>query len=64
MINGKLEEPFIHFANGQNDLIWLSPIDRQKEFITKFYEEIHFEKIENFGVNKKNISKSSSRYCK
>jgi hypothetical protein len=50
MINGKLEEPFIRHANGINDLKWLSPIDIKAELTKKFYEEIDFEKIENYGI--------------
>ena len=50
MINGKLEEPFIKHADGPNDLKWLSPIDIKAELTKKFYEEIDFEKIENYGM--------------
>ena len=50
MINGKLEEPFTKYANGLNDLKWLSPIDVKAELSKKFYEEIDFEKIENYGI--------------
>ena len=50
MVNGKLEEPFIRHANGPNDLKWLSPIDIKAELTKKFYEEIDFEKIENYGL--------------
>lgn len=49
MINGKLEEPFTRHADGPNDLKWLSPIDIKAELTKKFYEEIDFEKIENYG---------------
>ena len=49
MINGKLEEPFTKHANGPNDLKWLSPIDIKAELTKKFYDEIDFEKIENYG---------------
>ena len=51
MINGKLEEPFTKYANGLNDLKWLSPIDIKAELTKKFFEEIDFEKIENYGIN-------------
>ena len=51
MVQGKLEEPFTKYANGPNDLRWLSPIDVKTELCKKFYEEIDFEKIENFGIN-------------
>ena len=50
MVNGKLEEPFIKFPNGPNDLKWLSSIDIKAELSKKFYEEIDFEKIENYGI--------------
>ena len=50
MINGRLEEPFIRHANGVNDLKWLSPIDVKAELTKKFYDEINFEEIENFGI--------------
>ena len=56
MINGKLEEPFTKYANGLNDLKWLSPIDVKTELTKKFYEEIDFEKIEDFGkIQQKNF---------
>ena len=51
MVQGKLEEPFIKYANGPNDLRWLSPIDVKTELCKKFFEEIDFEKIENYGIN-------------
>ena len=51
MVQGKLEEPFTKYANGPNDLKWLSPIDVKTELCKKFYEEIDFEKIENYGIN-------------
>ena len=51
MINGRLEEPFTRYANGPNDLKWLSPIDIKAELSKKFLEEIDFEKIENYGIN-------------
>ena len=51
MVNGKLEEPFIKFAN-TNDLKILSPANIKSELTKKFYEEIDFEKIENFGKSK------------
>ena len=50
MINGRLEEPFIKHANGLNDLKWLSPIDIKAELTKKFYDEIDFERIENYGL--------------
>lgn len=50
MINGKLDEPFIRNANSLNDLVWLSPIDIKAELSKKFYDEIDFEEIENFGI--------------
>ena len=52
MVNGKLEEPFIKFANSTNDLKQLSPANIKSELTKKFYEEIDFEKIENFGKMK------------
>ena len=52
MINGKLEEPFIKFANSSNDLKQLSPANIKSQLTKKFYEEIDFEKIENFGYLK------------
>ena len=52
MINGKLEEPFIKFANSSNDLKKLSPANIKSQLTKKFYEEIDFEKIENFGYIK------------
>ena len=52
MINGKLEEPFIKFANSSNDLKQLSPANIKSQLTKKFYEEIDFEKIENFGYIK------------
>ena len=52
MVNGKLEEPFIKFANSSNDLKQLSPAIIKAELTKKFYEEIDFEKIENFGYIK------------
>ena len=56
MINGKLEDPFTKYANGLNDLKWLSPIDVKTELTKKFYEEIDFEKIENYGkIQQKNF---------
>ena len=56
MIKGKLEDPFTKYANGLNDLKWLSPIDVKTELTKKFYEEIDFEKIENYGkIQQKNF---------
>ena len=52
MVNGKLEEPFIKFANSANDLKQLSPANIKAELTKKFYDEIDFEKIENFGYSK------------
>ncbi len=52
MVNGRLEEPFIKFANSTNDLKQLSPANIKSELTRKFYEEIDFEKIENFGYSK------------
>ena len=52
MVNGKLEEPFIKFANSTNDLKQLSPANIKSELTKKFYEEIDFEQIENFGYIK------------
>ena len=52
MVNGKLEEPFIKFANSSNDLKQLSPANIKSELSKKFYDEIDFEKIENFGYIK------------
>ena len=49
MVNGKLEEPFVKFANSTSDLKQLSPANIKSELTKKFYEEIDFEKIENFG---------------
>ena len=51
MVNGKLEEPFTKYANGPNDLRWLSPIDIKAELSKKFFEQINFEKIEEYGIN-------------
>ena len=51
MVNGKLEEPFIKFANSTNDLQQLSPANIKSALSKKFYEEIDFEKIENFGYS-------------
>ena len=51
MVNGKLEEPFTKYANGPNDLRWLSPIDIKAELSKKFFEEIDFEKIEQYGMS-------------
>ena len=55
MINGKLEQPFTNYANGQSDLKWLSPIEIKEELTNKFYEEIDFEKIEKFGNEQQKI---------
>ena len=52
MVNGILEEPFIKFANNTNDLKLLSPSNIKEVLTQKFYEEIDFEKIENFGYSK------------
>ena len=52
MVNGRLEEPFIKFANSANDLQQLSPANIKAELSRKFYDEIDFEKIENFGYSK------------
>ena len=52
MVNGRLEDPFIKFANSTNDLKQLSPANIKSELTRKFYEEIDFEKIENFGYSK------------
>ena len=52
MVNGKLEEPFIKFANSSNDLKQLSPANIKSILSKKFYEEIDFEKVENFGYIK------------
>ena len=52
MVNGQLEEPFVKFANNANDLKQLSPANIKSELTKKFYEEIDFEKIENFGYSK------------
>lgn len=51
MVNGKLEEPFVKFANNTSDLKQLSPANIKSELTKKFYEEIDFEKIENFGYD-------------
>ena len=51
MVNGKLEEPFIKFASNTSDLKQLSPATIKSELTKKFYEEIDFEKIENFGYS-------------
>lgn len=51
MVNGKLEEPFIKFANSTSDLQQLSPANIKSALSKKFYEEIDFEKIENFGYS-------------
>ena len=50
MINGKLEEPFINYANNNSELKWLSPKDIKNELSKQFFEEINMEKIENFGI--------------
>ena len=52
MINGYLEEPFIKFASNTNDLKLLSPANIKATLTKRFYEEIDFEKIENFGYSK------------
>ena len=52
MVNGKLEEPFIKFANNSSDLKQLSMANIKSQLTKKFYEEIDFEKIENFGYIK------------
>ena len=52
MVNGKLEEPFIKFANNSSDLKQLSMANIKSQLTKKFYEEIDFEKIENFGYTK------------
>ena len=52
MVNGRLEEPFVKFANNAKDLKQLSPANIKAELSRKFYEEIDFEKIENFGYSK------------
>ena len=52
MVNGKLEEPFIKFANSSNDLKQLSPANIKSQLSKKFYEEIDFEQIENYGYIK------------
>ena len=52
MISGKLEEPFIKFINSKNDLISLSPADVKSQLTKQFYEEIDFQKIEDFGYMK------------
>lgn len=52
MINGKLEEPFIKFVNSKNDLLQLSPASVKSELSKQFYEEINFQKIEDFGYMK------------
>lgn len=49
MINGRLEEPFIKFANNVNDLKLISAINVKAELSKKFFDEIDFEKIENYG---------------
>ena len=79
MINGKLEEPFIKYANGINDLKWLSPIEVKSELSKKFMEEINFKEIENFGIQQqkkflnihpniankiKNQNNTNSKNCK
>ena len=51
MVNGKLEEPFAKFANSTCDLQQLSPANIKPALSKKFYEEIDFEKIENFGYS-------------
>jgi len=51
MVNGRLEEPFIKFANSTGDLQQLSPANIKSALSKKFYEEIDFEKIENFGYS-------------
>ena len=37
MINGKIEEPFTKYANGINDLKWLSLIEVKSELSKKFF---------------------------
>ena len=62
MVQGKLEEPFTKYANGPNDLRWLSPINVKTELCKKFFEEIDFEKIENYGINQqKNFLANAER---
>ena len=55
MINGNLEIPFTKFANGIEDLKWISPIDVKAELTKKFYDEIDFKKIEIFGKQQQKI---------
>ena len=55
MINGNLEIPFTKFANGIEDLKWISPIDVKAELTKKFYDEIDFKKIQNFGIQQQKI---------
>lgn len=55
MINGKLEEPFNKYANDINDLKWLSPIDIKAELTKKFFDEIDFRKIEQFGERQQKL---------
>ena len=55
MINGNLEIPFTKFANGIEDLKWISPIDVKAELTKKFYDEIDFKQIEYFGKRQQKI---------
>lgn len=52
MIKGKLEEPFIKFVNTQKELLPLSAVKVKEKLTREFYDEIDFQKIENFGYMK------------
>lgn len=49
MVNGLLETPFIKFANSIEDMKRLSAANVKAELTKKFYEEVDFQNIENYG---------------
>lgn len=51
MISGRLEEPFTKFAKNIHDMKYLSPIEVRAELTKKFFSEIDFQKIEDFGYS-------------
>lgn len=49
MINGRLEEPFVKFAKGLEDMKSISVAEVKPLLTKKFFEQIDFKKIEKFG---------------
>jgi hypothetical protein len=63
MINGKLKNPFFNYCK-TNKLKQLLPIDIKSELTEKFFKEINFNDIVNFGYQKQNqFLQTHPEYC-